>query len=446
MWRSSRNCEPLNGDQEEDVERKMNIIDPSARLQEEEQKFAQKSRELIENTSAPIISFCVSLLPWGVECEPWNEEDNVQNLMGCMLDLLELLCYLENNEGNSPGFSVQINFLVRVVAKFYTSSELLGFSQVDGNLEEAEFPTFIHRNSRALGCLWLLLLRYHHVECVYSMEYILRGCSVHILSLLQAELPVVVSHGMKLLNLILSTLPDNSLHIQNELCTESHVYILIFQELVNSMSKHPQRNERQKLYETFCTFLHCFSESSQFYVLSVLIRHCPYVSIKGELIHQLKENVHRIWKAPESSPAKKLVFQSPLLLQQITFLQNKPSEPTGKLDQVINYLNLIRFLYLVDNEKKELPIWNPYFKRQLLENYLHPQMKHAKESLQQHYLSLDSPAHAQQSLKSLDSIASNEMGLPSLSQEEFSVGTMRSVMDLELVADLSSRVIELLQD
>lgn len=208
------------------------------------------------------------------------------------------------------------------------------------------------------------------------------------------------------------------------------------------MTWHPDREIRRKLYECLLNILNRFSEATQFYILSILIEKCPFESIKGELIHQLKECIRKLWNNIES-PSSILIFKGTALHQQLSYLQNNPSSLGNSSDSILNYLNLIRFLFLMDKKEDRLNL--KYIKMNIVSNYLSIQIQHAKEELEKQYHTMDSSEQSKVSTKQMNQISSMQ-GLPPISQEQFSSGTIRYITNLQLILDLSERVLDIIKE
>lgn len=444
-----------NIEEQEDVEikPKLNIIDPSANLEKKEKKFLINVNKLLNQLETPIIGYLFTLeiqnFQNPLQINVW-ENNNIQ-FIEILLNLLEFLTYEYKIKPNNL-LNKKLLFCINSIGKFINKFELLQNSQVlDGNLENTEFYPIIQSNSKSFGCFW-----FHYfftfeenfscfIESPLHPVFIFNGCLIYIYSLLQAEIPVVVYHGIKLLEKLIEFIEDNSLYLEYETISSSNIYILIFQELFNNMSKHPQKEQRQDLYGCFRMFLNIFSESTQFHILSLLISKCPFISMKGELIHQLKENIHRIWKLGNHSPSWKLIFSAPYLNNQLQRIQNLPTKPIEQIDHVMNYLNLIRFLLILDSKNIQPHLLSVNFRNKCNTKYLSVQIEHATGILNEHYKALDSPAHAKKFHKALDTMAKDQVGLSSLSSSDFSEGTMRLVTELQLVIDLTKRVQELIK-
>jgi len=125
-------------------------------------------------------------------------------------------------------------------------------------------------------------------------------------------------------------------------------------------------------------FLNILPESIRFKCLGYLLERCPYMAIRGLIIHFIKQQIVKYWPSSSSSSSS-IYFASPKVLDLFPFFINFTDPAIGakenlmeKLDVIMNALNLYRFLLLRDKNLDVIGIWKPESKELVRTKFLDP--------------------------------------------------------------------------
>ena len=442
LW---QHVEDLAGEEEHHMDEDedshgLQITDPSRQALQKEKAMIKEAKQCLSSLRTP-------LLLMGMSLQDDKTLDNPTIPLEIAFSLLEWSSYASLGDDSC---SEEQMFFVNWIVSLVPLDQLLRSSFVpEGeDMGTMEFSDYICEQSRGVGWMWYLVFCVPALDgwcpSLYSGRYLLRSVTMHIVSLLRVGVPQVSVVALTLLSTLMEHIEKGTLHLTEDQCNKHELYILLCQELINTMSKHPEEIVRRNTYQTLRAFLLLFSESTQFRLLSLLIETCPYKSTAAELIQQQKNTIHRIVVQPVGSCSQQLILSSRSLYQQLHELQNDPTQFIQNVECTLSYLNLIRFLVVLDRTRGLTPVSRPLWREHLLEQYLHPQLKHAQIFLDDQRHVLASSDRAEQSLQSMQQFAGTTM--PTLSREEHSAGILHAITDTQMIMDLTERVIELLEE
>jgi len=186
--------------------------------------------------------------------------------------------------------------------------------------------------------------------------------------------PKSVTKGLDLLNCLIQKTTQKS--IKKEDIKDSPFFDLI-QKVVGFMTICPIGSLRTDYFEALKKYIGLFEDRTRFELFRDIIVSCPYSSLTGLIIYQLKQDVENSWN-DRNSP-----FMSSELLD-IFLTKNPSSDILSNIDIILNILSFYRFLLIKDKGTNYTGIWSPSSISSIKGAFLGPLLTLVDELLNQH--------------------------------------------------------------
>ncbi|KAL6069518.1 VWFA domain-containing protein, variant 2 [Balamuthia mandrillaris] len=230
-------------------------------------------------------------------------------------------------------------------------------------------------------------------------------------------------------------------------------FVLFAQNLIMFMTNCGKLERRQEAFLHLNTFLSLFEEEERYRLLGDLLRTCPYPSIKGLLIHRLKQETIRAWpKDEEHQQQRKKVspFSSPKLLDLFPFFMHFSGESNllQDFDVWMNALNYYRFLLLRDRPKQKeedspqqqnVGVWEPQFRQAVEADLLEPLSLAIQRQIKEHTGAL-TPEEQRKRVALM-----TKHGFPALRPSDVHSASVASLGNLHVLQQVLDCVFELLR-
>ena len=223
----------------------------------------------------------------------------------------------------------------------------------------------------------------------------------------------------------------------------------LIQNLINFMVKIENNEQRMDIYKTLNQFFCLFSTSSRFLFLSTLIKYSPYTSLNSHFIQTFKEELRKFrdqTKINNLSDNNSLhnihnrLIASGKLMDILIYMKIPTKSLQSHIDTLISYLNLIRYLLILEKRESILDIWNGDTIKQLRNKILNPYRTNLEMKKFQSENLMDSSRQQKVQLKSM-----NAMGMGQMDETQLKETTLKHLNDSLLCLDITNRVIEIIE-
>lgn len=224
--------------------------------------------------------------------------------------------------------------------------------------------SFSERVSKeGLSCLVYLIhvehLNFQNFPSVLSKVHLVTSNMDYVLFLLQRQESLVVFKGIRLLERLISLLP-NGILARDMLELESYKNML--SALETTAIYFPLKGLRQSAVAIFSKYVKKFSIDGRYRIFKIVYSTCSHSGFLGFLCQMLKEEVNGILN--DDVPSEYFVGSNlkDLVLQSVITLEQGPAtDIIDNSDRLIGVLNFLRYLILRDPPDKNITgFWN-YF-------------------------------------------------------------------------------------